>query len=135
MHHTMNFGQLFDRLSVDHLSCLKCERRAVRALRGKSAGDAAPLSAIDPSVHLSGPHAALSFMFTTSRLSGSASSRPGPSKPSIKTPARPRPLSPPLAAHKPLAAPRDQTARLWPWLRVSIGSYGNGRLSPYSLIG
>lgn len=76
MHHTMNFGQLFDRLSVDHLSCLKCERRAVRALRAKSAGDAAPLSAIDPSVHLSGPHATLSFMFTTSQLSGSASSRP-----------------------------------------------------------
>lgn len=40
-----------------------------------------------------------------------------------------------ITAHKPQAAPRDQTARLGPWLRLSIGSYGNGRLSPFCLIG
>lgn len=57
------------------------------------------------------------------------------SESSIKTPPWLRPLPLPLAAHKPQATPRDQTARLGPWLRLSIGSYRNGRLSPYCLIG
>lgn len=93
------------------------------------------LAVKDPGVCLSN-HTLLSVMFTTSQLLTSTS------KLSIKmpgflpspTPLAP-PLLPPLAAHKPLAAPQDQTARLGPWLRLSIGSYGNGRLSPYCLIG
>lgn len=134
----MNSGQLVDPLRISHLNCLKCERRNVKVLRGKSTGDLATLSVIDPGVCLSGR-----TPLSLSCLQHPSSQHQHPpslansllSKPSIKTPSWPRPLSPPLAAHKPLAAPRDQTARLGPWLRLSIGSYGNGRLSPYCLIG
>ena len=56
-------------------------------------------------------------------------------KQSIKMPAWPHPLAhlffPPLATNKPLLTPQDQTARFGPWLQLSIGSYGNGCLSPY----
>lgn len=136
--HTMNFGQLVDPLWFSHLNCLKCERRTVKVLRGKSTGDLTTLSLIDPRVRLSNP-APLSL----SCLQHPSSQHPHPpslansvlSKPSIKTPAWPRPLFLRLAAHKPQAAPRDQTARLGPWLRLSIGSYGNGCLSPNCLIG
>lgn len=134
----MNSGQFVDQLQISHLNCLKCERRTVKVLRGKSTGDLATLSVIDPGVCLSSPTPlSLSCLQHPSfrRQHSPSPANRRLSKPSIKTPFWPRPFSPPLAAYKPLAAPWDQTARHGPWLRLSIGSYGNGRLSPYCLIG
>lgn len=109
--HTMNFGQLVDPLRISHLNCLKCERRTVKVLRGKLTGDLATLSAIDPGVCLSNPTPVpLSCLQHPSSQRQHPPSRANsvPSKPSIKMPVWPRPLSPPSAAHKPLAAPQTR---------------------------
>lgn len=138
--HTMNFVQLVDPRRISHLNCPKCERMTVRVLRGKSTGDLATLchwswwlDPVGPALHRSLCHVynipavgvnilpALPVALCPSYLS--------------KYPPGPAPLCLPLAEHKPPAALWDQTARPSPWLRLSIGSYGNGRLSPYCLIG
>lgn len=135
---TINFVQLVNQLQISHLNCPKCERRTVKLLRGKWTGDFAAVSVIDSSFCLSNP-ATLSL---SCLQHSSCRQQPPPRlansvlrELSVKIPTWPRPACFPLAVHQPPASPWDQTARLGPWLRLSIGSYGNGRLSPYCLIG
>lgn len=135
---TLSPSQSVQALWISHLNCPECERTTDRVLRGKSTGDRATHSVIDPWVRLSNlTPLSMSCLqhrsFLRQRPPRSANSIL--SELSITTPARARPLFPSISCTQSPAAPPVQTARLGPWLRLSIGSYGNGRLSPYCLIG
>lgn len=84
-----NSVQLVDPLlRISHLNCLKCEKRTVKVLRGKSTGDLATLSVTDPGVGVSGP--LLSVMFTWGvNILPRAFSNNLLSEPSVKTPSPP----------------------------------------------
>lgn len=130
---THNFEFHVDPPQISQLNCLKCERVIVKVLRwnwwlGNTLCHWSWALSLQPLT-------TLSVMFTASQLLASTSF-PSHRRHRLRATAPHHASFPSIrCTQKPLTTQQKQTAYFGQWLQLLIGSYNNGHLPPYCLIG